>query len=128
MTRFAPTYVLVFAVFLAAASSSALAGVEIDEIEKIQVVRTISGVVRAPSGAPVPGATVTEVSPDWKTAIQSTTTNADGTFAIVPRDRKKVYHLKISFDKSADFNPLIVHVRISRWTKKTLSLKLELST
>jgi hypothetical protein len=94
VTRFTPTHVLVFAVFLAAASSSALAGVEIVEIEKIQVVRTISGVVRDPSSAPVPGATVTEVSPDWKTVIQSARTDADGTFAMVPRDRKKVYHLR----------------------------------
>ena len=128
MTRFPPTHLLVFAVFLGAASSPALAGVEIVEIEKIQVVRAISGVVRDPSGAPVPGATVTEVSPDWKTDIQSTTTNADGTFSIVPRDRKKVYHLRISFDTSPGFNPLIVHVRLSRWTKKKLTLMLELST
>jgi hypothetical protein len=128
MTRFTPTHLLVVAIFLAAASNSAFAGVEIVEIETVQVVRTISGVVRDPGGAPIPGATVTEVSPDWKTAIQSTTTNADGTFAIGPRDRKKVYHLKISFDKSPDFNPLIVHVRLSRWTGKKLTLKLELTT
>ena len=105
-----------------------MAGVEIVEIGKIQVVKAISGVVRDPNGAPVSGATVAVVSSDGKTVIQSTTTDQAGTFAIVPTAKKKVYDLKISFDKFAGFNPLIVHVSVSRWTKKLLNLKLELST
>ena len=85
----------------------------------------LSGIVRDPSGAPLTGATVAEVSQDG-TVIESTTTDQVGSFAIVPRAKKKVYDLKISLDPN--FNPLIVHVRVSRWTKKLLDLKLEVST
>src|ERR1700732_43818 len=108
---------------LAGASSSAKAGVEIVEIERVQVVNAVSGVVHDPSGAPILGATVAEVSPDWKTVIQSTNTDADGRFSIVPKAKKRIYHLMIS---SNGFNPLVVHVRVSQWTKKLLDLRPEI--
>jgi len=95
------------------------------EIDKVQVVNALSGVVRDPNGAPLPGATVAEVSQDGN-VIESTTTDQGGSFAIVPRAKRKVYDLKISLDPN--FNPLTVHVRVSRWTKKLLDLKLEIST
>jgi len=66
-----------------------------------------------------------QVSRDWKTVIQSTNTDADGRFSIVPKAKKRIYHLMIS---SNGFNPLVVHVRVSRWTKKLLDLRPEIST
>jgi carboxypeptidase family protein len=121
-------WVLALIAFLARVSSPVSAQRVIVEIDKIQVVRAISGVIRDPGGGPIPGVTVAELSADGMTVIQSTTTDQGGTFSIVPITKKKVYHLRISFDKSPDFNPLIVHVRISRWTKKLLDLKLEIAT
>ncbi len=65
-------------------------------------------------------------SPRMELLLRARTTDQVGSFAIVPRAKKKVYDLKISLDPN--FNPLIVHVRVSRWTKKLLDLKLEVST
>jgi hypothetical protein len=119
------SHALVLLACLAGASRPAMAGVETVEIGKIQVVKAISGVVRDPNGAPISGATVEEVSPDWKTVIRTTTTDASGTFGFVPTAKNRVYHLRISL---TNFNPLIVHVKLSRWTRKSLNLKLELGT
>jgi len=110
---------------LAGTASPTMAQRALIEIDKVQVANALSGIVRDPSGAPLTGATVAEVSQDG-TVIESTTTDQVGSFAIVPRAKKKVYDLKISLDPN--FNPLIVHVRVSRWTKKLLDLKLEVST
>lgn len=119
-------WILTLVAVLGGASSLASAQRAIVEIEKIQVVHAISGVIRDPVGSPIPGAMVAEVSTDGKTVIQSTTTDKTGSFAIVPKAKRKVYDLKISCDPN--FNPLIVHVRVSRWTRKLLDLKLYLST
>jgi hypothetical protein len=120
---------LALILFLGGTSGLAIAqGRVVVEIDKVQVVHAISGIVRDPSGTPVSGATVSEISPDRKTVIQSTTTDQRGSFVIVPTAKKKVYDLRISFDKSPGFNPLIVHVRVSKWTKKLLDLKLYIST
>jgi len=110
---------------LAGTASPTMAQRALIEIDRVQVANALSGIVRDPSGAPLTGATVAEVSQDG-TVIESTTTDQVGSFAIVPRAKKKVYDLKISLDPN--FNPLIVHVRVSRWTKKLLDLKLEVST
>lgn len=125
MTRVMQTPVLALIFFCAATSGTTTAQYATVEIAKIRVVSALSGTVRDPSGAPIQGATVAEISPDGKVIIQTTTTDQAGTFAIVSTAKKKVYDLRIS---SAGFNPLIVHLRVSKWTKKLLSLKLELST
>jgi len=121
---FTPTRVLVLFVFGILAPASAQR--TIVEIEKVQVVSAVSGIVRDPNGTPISGATVAEVAPDGKTVIQSTITDQEGSFTLVPKAKQKVYDLKI--DKSPNFDPLIVHVRVSRWTKRVLDLKLEIST
>lgn len=125
MTFVKSTPVLAFMLFLVGTSSPTTAQRTVVEIDKVQVANALSGIVRDPSGAPLPGVTVAEVSQDGS-VIESTTTDQAGSFAIVPRAKKKVYNLKISLDPN--FNPLIVHVRVSRWTKKLLDLKLEVST
>jgi len=117
--------VLALILSLAGTASPTMAQRNTVEIGKVQVVSALSGVVRDANGVPIPGATVAEVSQDGN-VIQSTTTDQGGNFAIVPRAKKKVYDLKISLDPN--FNPLIVHVKVSRWTKKLLDLKLEIAT
>ena len=123
MLRLRP--VLLPCVFVAYATSSGTAGVELVEIAKVQVVREISGVVRDPSGAAISGATVAEVSADHKTVLRSVTTDKDGKFTFPRTPNTKIYNLMVSTD---GFNPLLVHVRTSRWVKRLLDLRLEIST
>jgi hypothetical protein len=117
--------VLVLSVILAECSATALAGVETVEIAKVQVVKAVSGVVRDSSGAPIRGETVSDVSPDGKLVARTTVTDENGKFAFALEPAKKTYNLMISMNS---FNPLLVHVRISRWTKRSLVLRLQLST
>jgi hypothetical protein len=110
---------------LALSDPFATAGVEIVEIEKVQVVGCLSGVVRDPSGAPLPGAKVEEVSPDWKAVIQSTTTDSAGFFSMTPQSRRRIYYLVI---RLSGFNPMRVQVRINTGSTKQLDIQLEVST
>jgi len=116
---------LLLSAILAVVSVGASAGVETEVIDKTQVVKAVSGVVRDPRGDPISGATVAEVTPDLKTVIQSTTTDERGHFVLHRIPGTKIHNLVIS---RRPFNPLVVHVRVSKWTKKPLELKLELST
>jgi len=103
----------------------ARAGNELIVIEKVQVVRTISGVVRDRSGSPIEGATVAEVSADHETVIRSVVTGEDGSFRFPQEPKQQIYDLMIS---AHNFNPLLVHVRTSRWTRRALNLRLEVAT
>ena len=113
------------AVGLIGVATPAVAGREIVEIGKVQVVKGVSGIVRGPNGDPVEGATVAEVSADHKTVLRSVTTDKNGRFTLAPEPGKRAYHLMVS---RYGFNELLVHVRISRWTKRLLDLRLELAT
>ena len=119
------TRLLVLLPVMAIFAASALAGVEVIEIQKIQVAKAMSGVVSDPSGAPIAGATVAEVSADRKTVIQSTITDANGNFTLPRTHKNKVYHLMVSMK---NFNPLVVHVKVSARTSKLLNLQLYVAT
>ena len=95
------------------------------EIEKVQVAKSIAGVVTDTSGAPIPGATVAEVSADWKTVIQSTTADKNGDFTLPQKHKSKIYHLMISMK---NFDPLVVHVKVTTRTSQLLNLQLHVST
>src|SRR4051812_24187272 len=68
---------------------------EIVEIEKPQLAKTVAGVVNDPSGAALPDATVEERSDDWKTILRSTQTDERGRFHF-SRSAKTVYYLEFS--------------------------------
>jgi hypothetical protein len=53
---------------------------EIVEIEKPQVAKTVAGVANDPSGAALPDVTVEERSDDWKTVLRSTQNDEKGRF------------------------------------------------
>jgi hypothetical protein len=74
-------------IFLFLFSFSAVAQMEIVEIEKPQLAKSIAGVVSDPSGAALPGVTVEQRSDDWKKVIRSTrrTTTVDFIFQPVRR-------------------------------------------
>lgn len=52
---------------LSGISCVAIVGVETIEIVKVQVVKSLSGIVHDSNGAPIAGATVSEISADGKT-------------------------------------------------------------
>ena len=117
------TLALVFPLVLS--DPFARAGVEIVEIEKVQVVGRLSGVIRDPSGAPLPDVTVEEVSPDWKAEFQTTKTDGEGHFAMTPKSKGKLYYLVIT---RSGFNSMRVRARINARSTKQLDIKLEFST
>lgn len=106
-------------------SSASAGGVETVEIAKVQVVKAVSGLVRDANGTAISGATVAEVSADHKQVIRSVRTDTDGKFALPSEPGKKIYNLMIWSD---GFNPLLIRVRTSRWTKRLLDLRLYVST
>jgi hypothetical protein len=106
-------------------SHRALAGVELEEIAKVKVVKALAGMVRGPGDEPIDSATVEEVSADQKTVFRRVLTDKDGKFNLPSVSGQKIYHLMIS---APQFNTLLVHVRISRWTGKLLDLRIEVST
>jgi len=68
---------------------------------------------------------VAEVSADRKAVIQSTITDANGNFSLPQTHKSKVYHLMISMK---NFDPLVVHVKVSNRTPKLLNLQLHVAT
>jgi hypothetical protein len=105
--------------------SFATAGVEIVEIAKVKVVGQLSGEVRDPSGAPLSGATVEEVSPDWKIVFQNTKTDTEGHFAMTPSTRRRLYYVVVTLP---GFNSVRMRVRIDASSTKQLDIQLPLGT
>jgi hypothetical protein len=103
----------------------ATAGIEVIQYEKIQVVGSLSGEVTDATGAPLPSATVKEVSPDWETVLQSTKTDGAGHFAMTSQSKMKIHYLIFTFPLC---NQLRVRVRIDKKSNKQLNFKLEPST
>lgn len=117
---------LILTILVVATLTSGVMGqVETVEIVKIQVVKAIAGVVLDPNGDAIAGASVSETSLVTKAVVRSTTTDGKGNFKMAPTPGQKTYHLIIS---AKGFNPLLVHVKTSRWTRKLLSLRLEVAT
>jgi ABC-type uncharacterized transport system permease subunit len=106
-------------------ASAGLAGIETVEIQKVQVVRSVSGMASDPSGAPIAGAVIAELGADGKTVARTVQTDKNGHFSLPARPHQRIYSLRISMK---GFNPLIVHVKTSRWSRKTLKLRLEVGT
>ena len=117
--------ILFLAAILATASSLAKGGVEVVELAKIQVVRSFAGTLVDPNGDPIRDATVDEVTPDMKTVIQTVQTDESGRFKFSTRTKVATHHLLISH---SGFNPLFVHVKFRRWSRKYLRLELHLAT
>ncbi len=105
--------------------SGAVAGVETVEMQKVQVVRSVSGVVNDPAGVPIEGAVVAELVGDGGRVVRTVQTDENGYFSLPPERNQRIYLIRISRN---GFNPLIVHVKTTRWTKKTLKLRLEIGT
>lgn len=106
-------------------ASAAVAGVDTVEVQKIQIVRSVSGVVTDPNGALITGAVVAALGPDGSTVLRSVATDKEGYFSLSQRPHQRVYSLRISKN---GFDPMIVHVRTSRWTKRIMKVRLVIAT
>jgi Carboxypeptidase regulatory-like domain len=101
------------------------AGVEIVEVERIQIAKSVSATVTGPGDSPLPGAKVEEMSPDWKQVLRSTQADDAGRFTLAPVNGRRIYYLQISYP---NFNPLRVRVSLSTRKGKELRLQLEVAT
>jgi len=98
---------------------------EIVEIEKPQVAKTVAGVVNDPSGAAaLPDVTVEERSDDWKTALRSTQTDERGRFHF-SRGAKTVYYLEFS---RSGFNWLRIKLQIQKKAKRLVTVTMPIGT
>ena len=114
---------LIFA--LALSNGKATAGNEVVEIRKVQIAGHLSGTVKDRTGAPVAGASVEEVSQDWKTIVQTTSTDSGGWFSITSQSRSKVHYIVVT---APAFHQLRVRVRLSDGSSKQLELELDVGT
>ena len=110
---------------LAASPTFAHAGIDVIEIEKIQLANSLSGMVMDQRGFAVPGARVDEMSPGWKQVLRSTKADDKGRFILAPVRGRKIYYLQVSYP---NFDPLCVRVAISIKKGKALKLQLVVAT
>jgi len=95
---------------------------------RLQTVKALRGIVLYPNGDVVKGAKVAELTPDWKTELRETRTDAEGRFSLAPVKGRKIYYLQITVPEVAGVNPLKVPAKISRlWGKGSLRLRLQLA-
>jgi hypothetical protein len=95
---------------------------------RLQTVKALKGIVVYPSGEPVKGAKVAELTSDWKAELRVTSTDSEGRFSLAPVKGRKVYYLEITVPGVTGVNPLRVPTKINRlWGKRLLSLRLELA-
>jgi Carboxypeptidase regulatory-like domain len=106
-------------------SFSAAAQMEIVEIEKPELAKSIAGVVSDPSGVALPGVTVEERSDDWKTVLRSTETDDHGRFHFSARSKKTIYHLQFSL---SGFNWVRIKLQLDKKAASTVAVKMPLGT
>ena len=93
---------------------------------KLAVVPRLAGtVVGGIDNAPVAGARVELRSPDWKTALKTTQTDANGKFSLGGDSNGKLVYIQIS---SPGFDPYQLRVRISQKSKSNLVIHLVVAT
>jgi hypothetical protein len=100
-------------------------GVITVEIQNVQLVRSLAGVVHDPADSPMASVLVEERSPDWKEPLRSTKTDAAGKFALAPIKGRGLYYLQLTMK---GFNPLRVRVRVDPKRGKELRVSMEFST
>lgn len=95
------------------------------EIEKVQLVRSLTAVTLDPSGSPIPGVLVEEFSSGWKESLRSTKTDATGRFTFTRVKGRDIYYLQLMMN---GFDPLRVRVKINWMRGKNLQLELKIAT
>ncbi len=111
--------------FLFLFSLSAVAQMEIVEIEKPQPAKSVAGIVSDPSGSALPGVTVEERSDDWKSVLRSTETDDKGRFHFSATAKKNLYHLQ--FGRSG-FNWVRITLKLDKKVGSVIVVKMPLGT
>ena len=106
-------------------SLSAVAQMEIVEIEKPQPAKSVAGIVSDPSGSALLGVTIEERSDDWKSVLRSTETDDQGRFHFSATPKKTLYHLQ--FGRSG-FNWLRITLKLDKKAGPTIAVKMPLGT
>jgi hypothetical protein len=86
--------------------------------------KSLAGTIADAAGFPIPRVLVERVSPDWKTRLDATFTDSEGSFAFVKAPIGRHY-LKLSMN---GFDTLLVKVIASKKSKAKLKLFLNPST
>lgn len=95
------------------------------EIEKVQLVRSLTAAAVDPTGSPIPVVLVEESNSDWRKSSRSKTTDATGRFTFTRVKGSDIYYLQL---KMNGFDPLPIRVKISRMRGKNLQLRLKIAT
>lgn len=95
------------------------------ELSGVRRVRFLGAIVEDPSGTPMNGVLVEACSPDWKTVLRSTTTDAKGKF-VFPRGTGGALHY---FQVTAPGLDLFrLRVEVDRLFGKTLHTRMHFGT
>jgi hypothetical protein len=119
-------FVLAAASFLACGSACIAQGNQTVEIEKPFESRTLGGVIRVHrNGGPVSDVAVADCSPDWKSVLSSTVSDANGQFLL--RDEKPgLHYLRLT---APGFNLTLLRVRVKRSSRQgQLNLEMTVGT
>lgn len=108
--------VLTVAFIWALLVTSANAARELIEIEEPQPSQRVEGIVVDPSGAPIEGMTVTDLSDDWGEVLRSTKKDKRGHFRFSAESSKTLYYLRF---EHALFNPLQLKLKLHKKAKNS---------
>jgi carboxypeptidase family protein len=97
---------------------------EIVEIEKPQIAKTVAGIVNDPSGTALPDVTVEQRSDDWKTVLRSTHTDERGRFHF-SRSGKTIYYLEFS---RPGFNWVRIKLQIQKKANRFVTVTMPIGT
>jgi hypothetical protein len=106
-------------------SLSAVAQMEVVEVDTPQFAKAVAGVVDDPSDATLSGVTVEERSQDWKTVLRSTETDDKGGFRFSSNPNQSIYYLEFS---RSGFNWLRVKLQLDKKAKSAIVLKMPIGT
>ena len=101
------------------------AGQEIIQYAKTRNVSTLSGKVVDTTDAAISGTQVCSMSAGWKTELQCTTTDSDGSWALSVRPKETLYFLRFV---KANFNQVWIKARVTTRDAAPLTVKMPVAT
>jgi|SRR6267154_6773460 len=95
------------------------------ELADVQLAKSLSATIQAPTGAPVMKAVVQEFSADWKNVLRLGSTDTHGRFSFAPAQGRTIYFIQIS---APGFDPLRFRLHVDTKRGERLKLKLTVAT